>query len=106
GAKGHTPSLSRLWDIGKKYWLRLFGFFIVYGFLIVGGLILLVIPGLIVIRRYFLVPYIMIEKDLPILKAMERSAKLTKPYSWSIWGIIGVMLVLSLPNFIPVIGPF
>jgi len=104
-AKGKTPSLQHLWEVGKKFWLRLFGLGIVVVLFIVGGLILLIVPGLIMIRRYFLAPYIMIDKDLSIGEAMRRSAALTKPYRWKVWGIIGVMFLLSLPGFIPLFGP-
>lgn len=104
GAKGKTPTLNHLWELGKKFWLRMFGLYIIWGLMIVGGLLLLIIPGFIVIRRYIFAPYILIEKDLPILKAMEESANLSKPYSWSIYAIVGVSILLSLTGIIPVIG--
>jgi len=66
--------------------------------------LLLIVPGVIAIRRYFLAPYLMLDKDLSIREAMKQSAALSKPYSGSIWGIIGVIVLLSLPSIIPVIG--
>lgn len=103
-AKDKSPDLSALWQVGKKYWLRLLGLNIVVGLLIIGGFLLLIVPGLIMIRRYFLAPYILVEKDTTIGEAMRQSAALSKPYSWSIWGIIGVSILISIPSFIPFVG--
>jgi uncharacterized membrane protein len=103
-AKSKKPDLATLWEIAKKYWLRMLGLNLVVGFLILGGLLLLVVPGLIMLRRYFLAPYVLIDKDVSISEAMRISAKISKPYSGSVWGILGVSLLLSLPSFIPFIG--
>lgn len=103
-AKGKSPSLQHLFNVAKKYWLRLFGLLLLVGIMTVGGLILFIVPGLIVIRRYFFAPYLMIDKDLPIGEAMRASAAMTKPYSGWIWPVIGVIVLLSLPNIIPLVG--
>jgi hypothetical protein len=103
-AQGKKPKLEELWPFVKKYWLRLIGLLIAIGLLVLGGLILLIVPGLIAIRRYFLAPYVMMDKDVSISEALRQSAALTKPYSGSIWGILGVMLLISLPSAIPVFG--
>lgn len=104
-ANGKTPGFDFLWQQAKKYWFRLFGLSIVVAVLTILGFLLLIIPGLIVLRRYFLAPYILIDKDLSISQAMEESAKLTKPYSKAIWGVIGVSVLLVFPSVIPVAGP-
>jgi|SRR3989344_1587369 len=103
-AKDKNPDLSALWQVGKKYWLRLLGLNIVVGLVIIGGFLLLIVPGLIMIRRYFLSPYILVDKDTTIGEAMRRSAELSKPYSGSIWGIIGVSILISIPSFVPFVG--
>ena len=104
-ANGKTPGFDFLWQQAKKYWFRLFGLSLVVGVLMILGFLLLIVPGLIVLRRYFLAPYILIDKDLSISQAMEESAKLTKPNSRAIWGVIGVSILLALPSIIPVVGP-
>jgi uncharacterized membrane protein len=67
-------------------------------------LILLVIPGLIMIRRYFLAPYVMLDKKVGIREAMDQSAELSKINTGSVWGIIGVSFLIALVNVIPIIG--
>lgn len=105
GAGGKKPSLTHLFNVAKKYWLRIFGLLLVIGVLTLIGLILLIVPGLIVIRRYFLAPYVMIDRNLSISKAMSESARLTKINTGAIWGIIGVMFLIALLGVIPLIGP-
>ena len=104
-AKGKTPTLGHLFDVGKKYWLRLLGLAIVIGIVVVIGLIAFIIPGLIMIRRYFLAPFVLIDKDVTISEAMKESARISKPYSGYVWGVLGVTIALSLPGAIPVVGP-
>lgn len=103
-AQGKKPALGYLFSKAKKYWLRLLLLAIAIGLMVLGGLILFIVPGLIMIRRYFLAPYILIDKDTSIGEAMRESARLTKPYPGYIWSVLGVMFILSLPGFVPFIG--
>jgi uncharacterized membrane protein len=103
-AKNKDIGVADALKVGLKYVWRYLGLIIVLVLLFVGGLILFIVPGLIVLRRYFLAPYFMLDKDLSIGEAMKQSAAATKPFSGAIWGIIGVYILLSLPGFIPLIG--
>lgn len=80
------------------------GLYIVVGLYILVGLILFIVPGVIFLRRYFLSPYVMLDKKAGIKEAMARSAAISKPYSGSIWGIIGVIVLFELVGIIPYIG--
>jgi uncharacterized membrane protein len=82
----------------------MFGLYLLMGLYIFVGLILFIIPGLIMLRRYFLAPYVMLDTRCGITEAMERSAELSKPYSGYIWGMIGVMFLISLFNVVEGIG--
>lgn len=124
GAKGKTPSLMHLWQYGKKYWLRMLGLAIVVGmYLLVTslfglivmfllrnslgillGIVLIASAVLFVLRHYFLSPYAMVDKDLPIFAAMEESARISKNHSWEIFSVIGVMVLLTLTGIVPVLG--
>lgn len=95
---------QHLWQVVKKMGWRLLGLYIVIAAYVIVGLILLIVPGLIMIRRYFLAPYVMIEKNCSITEAMEHSAVMSKPYSGAIWGIVGVMILIGLAGIIPLIG--
>jgi uncharacterized membrane protein len=103
-AEGKTPTLDELWPSVRKYGLRFVGLSIVVGLLTVGGLILFIVPGVIIFRRYFLAVYYLVDEDISITEAMNRSASDSKPISYSIWSIIGVTLLLAIPSILPVIG--
>jgi len=103
-AKGKKPTVSELMPLVQKYGVRFIGLAIATTFMIFIGFIALIVPGFIFIRRYFLAPYVMIDQDLSIGAAMKESARISKPHSGSVWGLVGVTLVLSLPSIVPVFG--
>ena len=91
-------------ETSRQFWLRFVILSITVAVVIVFGLILLIVPGLIFIRRYFLAQYVLIDQDLSVTESMEASSKLTKGRSMAVFGIIGVDILIALPNVIPVIG--
>jgi uncharacterized membrane protein len=103
-SEGKTVSFGQVWDEGKNYILRILGLSIVTGILILLGFICLIVPGVIALRRYFLAPYLLVDKNLGIGEAMKQSAAISKPFSGSIYGVIGVTILLSLTGIIPVVG--
>lgn len=102
--EGKKPVLDDLWPVVRKFFWRIVGLSIVTALVIIAGFIALIVPGLIFIRRYILAPYVLIDKDLGIGDAMRESARLSKPYAGSIWGLLGVMMLLSLTSLVPIIG--
>ena len=104
GAQGRQLDYRQLWRVVKQLGWRLLGLYIVIGLVVLVGLILLIIPGLFMIRRYFLAPYVMIEQKLGIRESMDKSAELSKINTGSVWGIIGVMFLIGLVNIIPIVG--
>jgi len=103
-AEGTQTDFGKLWKAVKHYGVRLIGLGFCVGILFVLGLILFIVPGLIVLRRYYLSPYYMIDKDLSITDAMRASAKDSIPFATSIWGVLGVTVLISLTSLIPLAG--
>ena len=101
---GKKPTLSEVWPYVPKFAARTVGLAFAVGFMVLIGFLALIVPGLIMIRRYFLAQYVMIDQDLSIGEAMKESARISKPHSGSVWGIIGVTIVLSIAGIIPVVG--
>ncbi len=104
GAKGSSIKLDRLWATVKELGWRMVGLYFLITLYVVVGFILLIIPGFIMIRRYYLAPYVMLDKKTGIKESMDISAAMTKPHSGSIWRIIGVQFLFGLTNIIPFIG--
>ena len=105
GAEDRSPSFDNLWKTTREIGWRMVGLYIVVGLYIIVGLILFIIPGLILLRRYFLAPFVMLDKKpRSITEAMDISARMSKPHSSSIWSVIGVSLFFGLLSLVPIIG--
>lgn len=59
------------------------------------GFILFIIPGIIVLVRLSFVPFLVMDKDLEPMQAVERSWQLTRGHGWKIFG----MAILSIIIF-------
>lgn len=103
-SKGEEVSLDQSITNGYKYFFRLIGLNIIIGFAVIIGLILFIIPGIIMIRRYYLSSYFLIDQNLSIKEAMNKSANISKQNSSAIYGIIGVLLLFSFFGILPGIG--
>jgi len=99
-AGGKTISLGDAYRQGLKYFWRLIGMFLLFGIIVIGGLILLILPGLlalfIIIHRYYLAGYYLVDQDLGIRQALLRSHHETAPFTPYVWGIVGVQLTFTI----------
>lgn len=103
-ANGKKLALDDLWPYVKKYGFRMTGLAIVTGLIVALGLVALIVPGVIFIRRYYLAPYLMLDKDLSISDSLSQSAALTKPFASSIYSMLGVTILLSVFTILPLLG--
>jgi hypothetical protein len=103
-AEGRRLDFQDLWAVVKQMGWRLLGLYIVTVIIVVVGLFLLIVPGLIFLRRYYLAPYVMIDKNLSIGDALNKSAELSKRNTGAVWGLFGVMLLIGLIGIVPFIG--
>jgi hypothetical protein len=94
----------KLWKVTKLMGWKMFKLYLVMALYIAVGLVLFIIPGLIMIRRYFFAPYVMLEQNCSVKEAMERSEAIGKHYPSAVWGVIGVMGVIGIINAFPFIG--
>jgi hypothetical protein len=70
------------------------------GFVTLVGLVLLIIPGLFMIKRYLLSPYYLMDRDVKVFEAMRLSAADSKRFGMAIWGILGVYLLLAVLSLV------
>jgi hypothetical protein len=102
--QGKQVSLGNALKVGRKFFWRFYGQSILVGLIIVGGLVLLIVPGIFMFKRYYLAPYYMYDQNLGILEAMRKSAADSKVFSGAIWGLLGVALLIQLPSVVPLFG--
>lgn len=66
---------------------------VVYGLMVMGGLLLFVIPGIIIAIKYHYYTYFIVDKGLGPIEALKRSGQATKGNLWNIF-FLGLTLVL------------
>lgn len=105
-ASGKQKTVKEYYAEGLRYSLPLFVYYILYGLAVLGGLLLLIVPGVIFFRRYYLGAYYLVDKNLGILEAMKQSSTGTKPFKNYVWGVVGVELAVSIAASFTQIIPF
>lgn len=79
----------------KKYLNIVLANLIVYALALI-GFVMLIIPGIIVLCRLAFVSYLVMDKEMDAMKAVEKSWQMTRGYGWTIFG----MGILSIFVFI------
>lgn len=80
-----------------KYFWRYLGASILYGLIVIGGLILLIVPGVIWGIKYSYFSYAIVDKDMGVVEALRESGKITMGYKGQLfWFKIVLFLVQIL----------
>jgi len=96
-AKGEYLTFENLWPQARLLGWRMLGLYIVSGLAIVFSLFILA-------RRYLLAPYVMLEKKTGIRESMRISSELSSRNPGSVWGVIGVLVIIALVGAVPFAG--
>lgn len=102
--QGKQVSLGDALKVGLKFFWRFYGLSLLVGLIVLGGFILLIVPGIFMFKRYYLAPYYLYDQNLSILESMRKSAADSKTFSGAIWGLLGVMVLIQSPGIIPIFG--
>ena len=105
-AQDKKPTFRSTWfEVTRDWlWVKLLGLGIVTIMLLIVGFVLLVVPGVIMLWRLFLAPYILVDKKTKIFDALSISWNMTRGYAWPIYSIILFSFVLALTGLIPIVG--
>ncbi len=101
-ARGQEVVWKDLVSNYKLFW-KYTGASILYALIVMGGLILLIIPGIIWALKYKMFSYLIIDKNMGIMEAFRESARLTKGNRWSLLGFIIVGGLINIAGLL-VIG--
>lgn len=77
---GFDTFKSSLSSVGRYFVASL-----LYGLIVVGGLLLFIVPGVIWAVKYMYMPYLVIDEDLGPLAAMKKSSQMTQGIKWDLW---------------------
>lgn len=83
--------------VPSLYW-RMFFLELLIMLAVIGGLILLIVPGIIIGLRLSLAHYYLVDKNMSVMEAYKASWHATKGHLGKIWGMIGVGLLMLLPT--------
>jgi hypothetical protein len=88
-------------DIFKEYALfwKYLGVSILHGLVIMGGLILLIIPGIFWAVRFAFSPIILIDTKGGVIASMKESYAITKGSFWSLLGFWIVVIIINIVGF-------
>lgn len=96
GIRGKSFEVKEIFDVFKNYLNVVLA--VLLKLAIIGiGLAFLIIPGIIFACRLVLVPYLVLDKKLDAVKAVEESWRLTRGHGWKIlWlGIVSFFLAIG-----------
>jgi len=93
GIRNGKVDISELFDGFKKNYLNIV-LANLLTFAIIGiGFVFLIIPGIIFACRLVFVPYLVMDKDMEPVAAVEKSWAMTRGYGWKIFGM-GLLAIL------------
>lgn len=99
---GESPKFTDLFTEYKTFW-RYLGVSVLTGLAVIGGLLLLIIPGLIWAVRFSFAPVIVIDTKSGPIVSMKESYAITNGYFWKLllfWLTIIILNVLGLLVFV------
>jgi len=67
------------------------------------GFVMLIIPGIIIACRLTFVPYLVMDKDLDPMKAVEKSWEMTRGHGWKIFGMAILSFFIAIAGLIVMI---
>jgi uncharacterized membrane protein len=90
------PEFELLIEGFKENYLSIILANLLVGALVVLGLFALIVPGIIIACRLCFVPYIVMDKKIDPIEAVEYSWKLTRGHGWTIFfmGFVSIFIIL------------
>lgn len=89
-----TSSFRDLFAHAQYLW-RYFLASVLYGLIVIGGLILLIVPGIIWALKYQFAVYFIVDKDMAITDAFKRSRAITQGHKWNLFGYAIIQGILN-----------
>ncbi len=92
---GEMPSPKELFSTYGVFW-KYIGVNIIYGLIVIGGFILLIVPGVIWCIKYSFAPILVIDKKMRPMEAIRESGRLTAGSKGKVFlfGIVSMLVVM------------
>jgi hypothetical protein len=89
------PVFITLFDAGGCFW-RYVGTAILYGLIVLGGFVLLIVPGIIWGVKFGLCFYFVVDKGLGPIEALKASSRTTMGVKWQLFGFAAICGLINL----------
>lgn len=98
--RGEEARVGDMFAVFKVNWWSVVGGVVLYGSIIVVGLILLIIPGIIFACRLAFMPYLVVDRRMGAFQALSESWSMTKGHAMSIFGIYLVAIPIAIAGLL------
>lgn len=90
------PTIGTLFNAADCFW-RYLGTAILYGLIVLGGFLLLIVPGIIWAIKFKFCYYFVIDKGMGPIDALKASSKTTMGAKWNLFAfdIIGILIIYA-----------
>jgi len=98
--RDEEADLKLLFEGFKTQYLNIVLAHLIVTALTIIGFFMLIIPGIIVACRLVFVPYLVMDKDMDAMKAVEKSWELTRGHGWQIFGMAILSFFIAIAGLI------
>ena len=102
--RGHVIQPMVAFRKGLKHFWRFYGVTILQLIILTLAFVALIVPYFFMLRRYILVQYYVIDRNMGVMDALRLCATDSLTYRSPLWGLVGVTVLLSLAGGIPIIS--
>lgn len=98
--RDEEADLKTLFDGFKTQYLNIVLANLIVTALVIIGFVMLIIPGIIIACRLAFVSYLVMDKNMEAMKAVEKSWQMTKGHGWTIFGMAIISIFLFIGGII------
>ena len=96
---GEKPEFTELFRFQGNFW-RFAGSSILYGLIVFGGFLLLIIPGIYWAIKFQFFGYCIVDQKLGPVEALKKSAKITNTVKWKLLGFGLIIAGINILGFL------
>ena len=90
-ARGDKLEIIDMFEAFKNYWNAVLASLLVFIIIIV-GLVLLIVPGIIFACKLAFTPYLVVDRKMAVMEALEESWRMTGGHAWKVF-LIGLLAI-------------
>jgi uncharacterized membrane protein len=96
GVRGKRVELGEALKVAQPLWWRMFLLQVLVGLTVLGGFILLIVPGIYFALKLSFASYYLVDKNCSVMEAYKASWDATKGNLGKIWGLVGVNILFAI----------